>query len=564
MNPFLHTKGPHDAEVVLVGEAWGESEARAQLPFVGQSGQELQRMLYESGLSPSRILFTNVVNARPPSNDFTAFLAPRGDPDHTLLRGVRARKQLALGYEALLQLISACNPKLVIGAGNVPLWALTPHGNKKFSGIMNWRGSQTYTETINGQRYPYLPIVHPAAVLRAWDLRSVVVHDLKARAARYLAGKISWEPPASTSTSSPTFTEANRWLDRARHRATEGTGYALAVDIETYSRRWVACIGFADEASELCIPFFYFTAQGKLEHVYEEDEEIALCWKIRELLKHPGIQVIGQNWTYDYQYIKRWLGVSIPPTEDTMIMHHLCWPGTPKGLDYLASLYCDHYCYWKNESQEWDTRMGHEALWKYNCKDVRATYDCALALRDSVKKLGLEEQLSFQMDQWMLAQAMSDRGICVDSKQWGLTRGALTHAALDIEGFLLDVMPENTRYTEAGRPWYTSPKMTMDIFYRQLGLPKIVHKKTKQPTVGGDALGELKKKVPYLAPVFSALEQLRSIAVFRSHFIETKLSPDRRLRCTFYVGGTDTFRWSSSSNSFNEGTNLQNIPKGDE
>ncbi len=563
MNPFLHTKGPHDAEIVLVGEAWGEQEARSQLPFVGQSGQELQRMLYESGLSPTRILFTNVVNERPPGNDFTAFVSPRADPDHVMLRGVRARRRLVQGHEALLQLISQCNPKLVIGAGNVPLWALTPHGTSKFSGIMNWRGSQTYTEPINGTNYPYLPIAHPAAVLRAWDLRPVVVHDLKARAHRFISSQISWSPPVSRSTAEPTFEQANAWLDRARHSA-DAAPHPLAVDIETYARKWVACIGFADGTSECCIPFFYFNADGGLEQVYSQDEEVALCIKIRELLKHENIQVIGQNWTYDYQYILRWLGARVPPHEDTMIMHHLCWPGTPKGLDYLASLYCDHYCYWKNESQEWDTRMGHKDLWLYNCKDVRATYDCALALRQSITKLGFEEQLAFQMDQWLLAQSMMDRGIAVDSYKWAEVKNALTVAALEIEDFLLDVMPENTRFTAAGRPWYTSPKMTMDIFYRQLGLPKIVHKKTKMPTVGGDALGELKKKVPHLSPVFSALEALRSISVFRSHFIETRLSPDNRLRCTFYVGGTDTFRWSSSSNSFNEGTNLQNIPKGDE
>lgn len=565
MTPFLHTKGPYDAEVVLVGEAWGAEEARAQLPFVGQSGQELQRMLNESGLSPSRILFTNVVNARPEANDFTAFLAPRADKDHVLLRGVRARRQLVEGHKALLQLISQCNPKLVIGAGNVPLWALTSHGTSKFSGIMNWRGSQTYTEEIDGTRYPYLPIAHPAAVLRAWDLRPITIHDLKARAARFLNGELDWAPPNLASTPSPDFGTACAWLDRARHLADRDSHrYKLAVDLETYARKWVACIGFADATEEICIPFFYFDGGGKLAQVYTEDQEVILCQKIRDVLRHPRVGVIGQNWTYDYQFIRRWLGISVPPQEDTMIMHHLCWPGTPKGLDYLASLYCDHYCYWKNESQEWDTKMGHEALWLYNCKDVRATYDCAHVLRESITKLGLSEQLAFQMDQWRLAQSMSDRGIAVDSTRWAKMRGELTNAAGYLEGFLLDVMPENTRFTAAGRPWYTSPKLTMDIFYRQLGLPEVRHKKTKQPTVGGDALGELKKKAPWLSPVFAALEHLRSIKVFSSHFIETKLSPDKRLRCTFYVGGTDTFRWSSSANSFDEGTNLQNIPKGDE
>ena len=46
--PFAHTSGPHDASVVIVGEAWGEAEAETGKPFVGASGKELWRMLGEA------------------------------------------------------------------------------------------------------------------------------------------------------------------------------------------------------------------------------------------------------------------------------------------------------------------------------------------------------------------------------------------------------------------------------------------------------------------------------------------------------------------------------------
>jgi hypothetical protein len=46
--------------------------------------------------------------------------------------------------------------------------------------------------------------------------------------------------------------------------------------------------------------------------------------------------------------------------------------------------------------------------------------------------------------------------------------------------------------------------------------------------------------------------------------LEAKLSPDGRLRCSFNIAHPETHRWSSNSNGFGEGTNLQNIPKGDE
>lgn len=79
-----------------------------------------------------------------------------------------------------------------------------------------------------------------------------------------------------------------------------------------------------------------------------------------------------------------------------------------------------------------------------------------------------------------------------------------------------------------------------------------------------EALTALGKKNPPYKHLFKVLEVYRSIGVFKSHFLDIDLSPDARLHASFNIGGTETFRWSSSANPFNEATNLQNIPKGDE
>ena len=55
------TSGPRNARIVVVGEAWGYEEQQAKQPFVGQSGQELQRMLSEAGIDPKSVFMTNVV-----------------------------------------------------------------------------------------------------------------------------------------------------------------------------------------------------------------------------------------------------------------------------------------------------------------------------------------------------------------------------------------------------------------------------------------------------------------------------------------------------------------------
>jgi hypothetical protein len=64
--------------------------------------------------------------------------------------------------------------------------------------------------------------------------------------------------------------------------------------------------------------------------------------------------------------------------------------------------------------------------------------------------------------------------------------------------------------------------------------------------------------------IFDALEEFRSISVFHNTFVKAPLDPGDRMRCMFNVSGTETFRWSSSKNAFGRGTNLQNIPAGEE
>ena len=39
--PFSAWSGPHRPKMLLIGEAWGEQEAKIRKPFAGESGKEL-------------------------------------------------------------------------------------------------------------------------------------------------------------------------------------------------------------------------------------------------------------------------------------------------------------------------------------------------------------------------------------------------------------------------------------------------------------------------------------------------------------------------------------------
>ena len=60
--------GAADAQIVFVGEAPGAQEDKRGLPFVGQAGKLLDRLLESIGLDRERAAILNVIKCRPPDN----------------------------------------------------------------------------------------------------------------------------------------------------------------------------------------------------------------------------------------------------------------------------------------------------------------------------------------------------------------------------------------------------------------------------------------------------------------------------------------------------------------
>ena len=60
--------GPADARLMFVGEAPGADEDRQGVPFVGASGQLLNKMLRNLGLRREEVYIANIIKCRPPGN----------------------------------------------------------------------------------------------------------------------------------------------------------------------------------------------------------------------------------------------------------------------------------------------------------------------------------------------------------------------------------------------------------------------------------------------------------------------------------------------------------------
>ena len=132
---------------------------------------------------------------------------------------------------------------------------------------------------------------------------------------------------------------------------------------------------------------------------------------------------------------------------------------------------------------------------------------------------------------------------------------------------LMDAIAERQAWLEevVGHPLNPkSPKQMKEFFYDEVGLPTQKVRKTGGVTTHAEALTTLAKKEPLIKPITDCISELRSLGVFLSTFIKAPLGEDGRLRSSYNIAGTETFRWSSSKDAFGTGLNLQNIPKGDE
>jgi uracil-DNA glycosylase family 4 len=574
---FFGTSGPKNADIAIVGESWGSEEEQAQRPFVGQSGKELDRMLQEAGINSAVCFKTNVISAKPSGNETERFFESniKGAPKW---RGLHCGPFVQNEVTRLQSQLRQVNPKVVIAAGNYALWALTDklvsvssisRGNGVTvlvpGGITSWRGSMLSSESS----FKLLPIIHPAAILRAWYLRAVTVHDLKTRVKQALSD--DWLDKATPQLDAPpTFDRAVLMLKTWLREAQEGP-IRVACDIET-KNLLITCIGFGRGPYDrlgygLTIPFVRLLPERKLDSYWPPDQEVILVSLIQRILSHPRILIEGQNFLYDTQYIKEWLLVQPTCDFDTMLAHHLLFPGTPKGLDYLSSLYCRYHRYWKDDNKEWDLNADETTHLRYNCEDLLRTYECATQLRKLIVDLGQQEQWEWEKRKANLALRMMNRGIRIDTKRRSQYGFELSAALSDTQARLTSIIPKQLTESlvkSSKKPWYSSPKQQQTLFYERLGLPSQRNRKTGSVTVDDEALETLKAKMPELSPIFDLILTARSIGVFHNTFVSAELEPDNRMKCSFNPAGTETFRWSSSTNAFYRGTNLQNIPKGDE
>ena len=319
-------------DIVIVGEAWGETEAREQAPFVGAAGYELTRMLDEAGIHRADCFLSNVFNLSPAGNRIEALCGSKSaalSGYSSLIKGKYVRAEFAPELDRLGDELLRENPNLIIALGNTAMWALT---NK--TTISKYRGT-TAISTHCASGFKLLPTYHPAAVLRQWELRPVTVMDL-AKAKRE-AEFPEIRRPRVTVYVPETVEDIHEFRTRFIQRCT-----VLSVDIETAGNQ-ITCIGFAPSRRlALVVPIFDPRRLGR-SYWHSSQTELAVWKTMREILEDPQPSKLFQNGLYDIAFLWRAYGIAVRgATEDTMLLHHALQPESLKSLGFLGSVYTDH------------------------------------------------------------------------------------------------------------------------------------------------------------------------------------------------------------------------------
>jgi uracil-DNA glycosylase len=142
---LVFSDGVAGAPVMVIGEAPGAEEDRLGKPFVGASGQLLDRMFASIGMSRTRELYiTNILPFRPPGN--------RTPTD----------AEIALFLPFVLRHIALAQPRLLVLAGAVAAKGLL----QSRDGITRLRGRWHQVSILEGKVLKAMPTLHPAYLLR--------------------------------------------------------------------------------------------------------------------------------------------------------------------------------------------------------------------------------------------------------------------------------------------------------------------------------------------------------------------------------------------------------------
>lgn len=542
MADFPRGRGPRNAKLMFLGEAYGKDEKAQGKPFVGPAGRVLDELCLQAGVKPSECYYTNIVNQQPPANDLSTWI-PHGVPGEIAQEGISA-----LNAE-----IEDINPNIIVPLGNWPLWAT--YGlkiNKEGfpTGILDYRGYVLEARRI-GRGRKIMPTVHPSYILQGgYPDTPLAIMDLQRAKRESAFPEIRRRPRQKFIDPQGDEREA------IRHRLMS-EGKWIAFDIEYIGTR-LLCIGF-------CV-----SADWSVTIRIRSPADVAWCRSIIE----SGRPLCAQNAMYDCGILEWYYKIDAFKNLrfDTMVAAYNLNIEFRKDLGFLGSMYTDLPAWWdvinwdkiKNGQQSIDT------VWDYNCDDCLVTYEAAETQDvelDSDPKM--REAFEFDMRKLYPLWKMSRRGVKIDTKKLGELKARAVKDAdenqrqlneiAEAVGMSLGKMDVNVK---------SGPQM-VELLFGHMEIP--VGGRTPPSTrfpkgqlkTDNITLMECHRKADtkLKRKAIELVVRTREARDLDSKFAEVEWDADGRARCTYDSTKTVTRRLSSKKFfPTGKGSNLQNIP----
>lgn len=380
------SEGPLDARIILVGESPWTSEVASGRPFAGASGHLLKRWWGQIGgeiemavpfangidvmpivlgevrpndptyLTRSNMRIMNLFPYRPPRRDIGSV------PTDKLIEAIQGI------HERVARLR---DPYVIVTTGNYATFALTGKGNvradvrkaftqfkvteaEKAAGITALRGSIYPYRDLNGRIIKVIPVIHPAGVLQRaeWEKRSIIDWERVKRE----AGFKEIRDPGREHIVYPKNWQIEEFCHEVEMVADVGK---MAVDVETWGNQ-LTCVGFAlTPYKSITIPTY-------------GDWEERMLPIVRWLCEHRIAKTLC-NGSYDWYWLDAKDVQLVNYLRDIQSMYHALDPAENHSLNFLASILCPHYVYWKDEAKEAEEIVKYaktlDALFVYNGLD---------------------------------------------------------------------------------------------------------------------------------------------------------------------------------------------------
>lgn len=518
---YVPSEGAPDADIFLVGESPGRNEAQAQRPFVGRAGQTLDNFLRQVGLRREELYISNSVKYLPREPKEKFFFNGDSTPTPVFAEGIAELKQE----------IQRVRPNVVVPLGNYALWALTGHES-----ITRYRGSILESTLVPGQKV--IPALHPAFLLRQWARYPLFVWDLR-------------RIKAEARTRHLALPEANYIIRPDSGELAERVSQLLRADIITIDTEWfspddLACVGATcDPTWAICVP------PDNMERVSA----------IRAILASPTRKIF-QNAMFDIIYLER-AGYKVKCEddrksliEDIMVMHGVTWPNlydTPyQPLDLISSIYTREP-YYKDERKiaEASDYADLDRYYIYNCKDVRVTHECYLALTKELEQQRTKTAYELNMKPFLMLREGTHCGIrCDTDRLHHLIEQHRTKAA-ELQTKLRYLLGEE--FNARGR--IDTATLIYDIFK----VPKRAKRSVKQ-----DVLMDIAAQTddPIIRETLKLIIQTRVEENIQSKYLNERLIDiDERIRSDWNLIGTENGRLSATKAKYrNRGASLQTFP----